>query len=187
MFHGISSQFLVATDLFHDVLKSPQKALPLSRHKELLQLGLPQLVLTWGSMYGIMSAMEQVGLNLGNLLRNMTHRMEKQVESQLSQFYKWLWMDLDSYDMWHDIISETWWSDWILIWLSKVGYLLLNSCMGCLSKPLKIVTFCQAGDNEKSSWGVEREREEKTWTPWIRGCSLLAFLHVCLRFKILHL
>ena len=25
----------------------------------MLQMGLPQLVLTWGSMYGIMSAMEQ--------------------------------------------------------------------------------------------------------------------------------
>ncbi|CAJ1338484.1 unnamed protein product [Effrenium voratum] len=38
-------------------------ALPLLMSKELLQLGLPQLVLTWGSMYGVMSAMEQVGDN----------------------------------------------------------------------------------------------------------------------------
>ena len=31
-----------------------------SRHRELIQMGLPQLVATWGSMYGVMSAMEQV-------------------------------------------------------------------------------------------------------------------------------
>ncbi|CAK9089382.1 unnamed protein product [Durusdinium trenchii] len=37
--------------------------LPMLMSKEMLQMGLPQLVLTWGSMYGIMSAMEQAGDN----------------------------------------------------------------------------------------------------------------------------
>ena len=32
----------------------------LERSREMLKIGVPQLVLTWGSMYGIMSAMEQV-------------------------------------------------------------------------------------------------------------------------------
>ena len=38
-------------------------ALPLVMHRELIQMGLPQLVATWGSMYGVMSAMEQAGDN----------------------------------------------------------------------------------------------------------------------------
>eukprot|EP00913_Durusdinium_trenchii_P013184 g12374.t1 len=41
---------------FNTGLRHPQS-------KEMLQMGLPQLVLTWGSMYGIMSAMEQAGDN----------------------------------------------------------------------------------------------------------------------------
>ncbi|OLQ06672.1 Solute carrier family 35 member F3 [Symbiodinium microadriaticum] len=38
-------------------------ALPVVVTRELTQLGLPHLVLVWGSMYGVMSAMEQAGDN----------------------------------------------------------------------------------------------------------------------------
>ncbi|CAE7338611.1 Slc35f3 [Symbiodinium sp. CCMP2592] len=38
-------------------------ALPIVVTRELTQLGLPHLVLVWGSMYGVMSAMEQAGDN----------------------------------------------------------------------------------------------------------------------------
>ena len=59
--------------------------------------------------------------------------------------------------MWHDVTSWTWWSDWTLIWLSDVGYFFASDAF---PKPFKS-TLSQAGDNEKSSWGVEKEREEE--------------------------
>ena len=47
--------------------------------RELTQLGLPHLVLVWGSMYGVMSAMEQAreGFRLLCLIFRATRRLEK--------------------------------------------------------------------------------------------------------------
>eukprot|EP00931_Biecheleriopsis_adriatica_P086936 TRINITY_DN61483_c0_g1_i1.p1 TRINITY_DN61483_c0_g1~~TRINITY_DN61483_c0_g1_i1.p1 ORF type:complete len:253 (-),score=51.18 TRINITY_DN61483_c0_g1_i1:57-755(-) len=46
--------------------------LPLFVTRDLSQLGLPQMVVTWGTMYGVMSAMEQAGDNDDDIVMDVS-------------------------------------------------------------------------------------------------------------------